>query len=188
LEARLLAARADAAAGRTVGARASGLPDDWAPRWWELAATQVSEHLSAHRRTRQALAAAAMLAAVSTGALLRGGARPTQFEGLGGGVLTAAPFGSPFASVATDALGESSGGVAGFGPAAVAEYGSAGAQAGLGGATYVGYDGAADAGDLVAPAAVGVPVWAAAMLAGEVPAALWRNESAPSVELVRVGH
>jgi hypothetical protein len=64
--------------------------------------------------------------------------------------------------------------------------------------TYVTYDdgsaSAIDASALVAPVATGVPVWPAAMLAGEAPAAMWRatgsravgrrGSSMPSVQLV----
>jgi hypothetical protein len=197
LEARL---RREVSSGRP--ADRTGLPaDDWTPGWREVVAESVADRLpgvsamAGHRRARHALAAAAVLAAVSSGALLRGDERPLQVRGLGGGVLSAAqytgPFGAPFAPVAADdgALGGAL--ATDFVPSAsLGDYN----LAGLGGASAVSaegpgaviYDGAVDAGALVAPAAVGVPVWAAAALAGEVPAVLWRGGS--SAELVRVGH
>lgn len=183
LEARLRAMRSETTAG------VSG--DDWAPRWWELATAQLGEHLTTHRRTRQVLAAAAMLAAVSAGVTLHRGDRPMEVQGLGSGPLSAAPlgppFGSPFAPVSATSLGETSDG-ANFGGGSAGEVGPGDASDMPGAVTFVVYDGDFDAGALVAPAAVGVPVWAAAVLAGEVPAALWRDTSASSVQLVRVGH
>lgn len=114
-----------------------------------------------------------------------------QVQGLGGGLLPGAPFGSPFASVPAGDVGFG-GGDAGFTAAGLV--GSAtelpqGGEpdSGVDG-TFVVYDGTVDAGALVAPASVGVTVWAAAVLAGEVPAALWRATADSSAELVTVGH
>lgn len=45
-----------------------------------------------------------------------------------------------------------------------------------------------EASALVAPASNGVPVWAAALLAGEAPAELMRGANAPAVRLVNVAH
>lgn len=197
LEARLHTALAEDRAGRVVGRpglrRAN---DDWTPSWWELASSQVTGHLAVHRRTRQAVAAAAVLAAVSAGAALRG-ERPSQVQGLGGGML-AAPFGSPFAAASTPALGSPQFGTGaaptpGATPVAFTSDGGFEAvpnvpNAGPNAVALVPYDGAVDAGALVAPAAMGVPVWAAAMLAGEVPAALWGASGSSSVQLVRDAH
>ena len=199
LEARL---RREVASGRP--ADRTGLPaDDWTPGWREVMTEAVADRLPAvsaaagTRRARHALAAAAVLAVVSSGALLRGGERPLEVRGLGGGDLAAAPynggFGAPFASVSADdgALGGAL--VPDFDPSlrpggySLPGLGGSAAVSAQG-PTEVLYDGAVDTGALVAPAAVGVPVWAAAVLAGEVPAVLWRGGGDSSAELVRVGH
>jgi hypothetical protein len=200
LEARL---QREVASGRP--ADRTGLPaDDWTPGWREVMAETVVDRLPAvsamtgtltgTRRARHALAAAAVLAAVSGGAMLRGGDRPLEVRGLGGGVLSAVPYNGPFGvPVAVDdgALGGAL--AAGFVPSpGLGDYGltAAGGSSTVSaqGPTEVFYDGAVDAGALVAPAAVGVPVWAAAVLAGEVPAVLWRGGGDSSSEQVRVGH
>lgn len=166
-------------------------PTDWTPGWREVVAVSLGGRLATPRRTRQALAAAALLAAVSTGAMFRGAPHPMQVQGLGGGLLPGAPFGSPFASVPAGDVGFG-GSDAGFsaaglvGPATEMPQGAV-PDGGVDG-TFAVYDGTVDAGALVAPASVGVTVWAAAVLAGEVPATLWRSGADSSAELVTVGH
>lgn len=197
LEARLQAALAEdrAGRGRAAGQHTALPADAWPPSWWETASSQLTTHLAAHRRTRQAVAAAAVLAAMSAGAVLRG-EHAAQVQGVSGGAWVA-PFASPFAASSSKTFGDAPFSEATFGAAGAASPKSSGGSGGFtsvateassgSGATLVAYDGALDAGALVAPAATGVPVWAAAMLAGEVPAALWRSSGASSVELVRAG-
>jgi hypothetical protein len=195
LEARLRREAVDGAP-----ADATGLPaDDWTPSWREVMAESVARRvpgLPGPRRARQALAAAAVLAAVSTGAVLRSSERPLEVQGLGNGplaVAVGAPFGTPFGAPFATQDGGFAAGPSDVGyPAGPGGYSATGlggsAALASEGLTSVGYEGAVDAGALVAPASVGVPVWAAAMLAGEVPAVLWRAREDGAIEFVRVGH
>ena len=205
LEARLRAecgTARGAARGASVPPDAMVPGDDWTPSWREVVAEsavgRVGGRLPAvvgHRRVRQGLAAAAVLATLSAGSLLRSGEPEGQMQGLGGGPLAAAPwggpFGTPFAPVSVDdgTLGTASdlgypAGRSGYAPVGL----DMAAELAEAGPTLVVLPGDMDAAALVAPAAVGVPVWAAAVLAGEGPAVLWRAGGDPSIELVRVGH
>jgi hypothetical protein len=158
LEARLAAVRAEGAAARAGGRAAA---DDWAPTWWELASSRVPSRL----RSRPAAMAAAAVLALTAGA----GVHSAEDDALGnaGAIAAAAlaPFGSPFSPPPA--------------PLAVAVEEPLLQTDGGRVLTWVIYDdgseGTLDASSLVAPVATGVPVWAAAMFAGEAPAALWRS-------------
>lgn len=157
LEARLAAVRTE---GRRGGASHAHNVGDWAPGWWELATARL--------RSRQGAAAAAALLALTAGATYRS-AQQDGLQDVGATAAQMAPFGSPFSPPPA--------------PLAVAVEQPMFEPAGGDVVTWVTYDGggsggAIDAGALVAPAATGVPVWAAAMLAGEAPAALWRGSGA----------
>ncbi len=154
LEARLRVVREERLGGAPVA-------DDWAPSWWELA--------SARLRSRPAAAAAAALVALTAGASLRTTDNQTMQQP--GAVPTAVvPFGSPFSPPAVPVA------LAVEEPMFLPDGGGH-----LG--TWVMYEdergavdpGTLDPGALVAPVATGVPVWAAAMLAGEAPVTLWRG-------------
>jgi len=172
LEARLATVRAEQRAEQVGGA----VSDDWVPSWWELA--------SARLRSRPAAAAAAALVALTAGTTLRG-ERDVALQGGGAAAAAMASFGSPFSPPPA--------------PLAVAVEEPMFQPDGGEPVTWVVYDGggmasAVDASALVVPAATGAPVWAAAMLAGEAPAALWRETGAraatrrgamsPTVQLV----
>jgi hypothetical protein len=186
LEARLAVVRAERAAVHSHGARPTpmddqvdGYVDDWTPGWRELAAARVPSRL----RTRPAAVAAAALLALTTGASFHSADHGT-LQNAGAIAAAMAPFGSPFSPPPA--------------PLAVAVEEPIFEPIGDRVVTWVTYDdgtdGGIDAGALVAPAATGVPVWAAAMLAGEAPAALWRaagprgagrrTPGLPSVQLI----
>jgi hypothetical protein len=121
--------------------------------------------MPARLRTRPAAAAAAAILALTAGATYHSAEQET-LQNAGAIAAAMAPFGSPFSPP----------------PArmAVAVEEPVFEPAGRELLTWVTYEddgraGAIDASALVAPAATGVPVWAAAMLAGEAPAALWRG-------------
>jgi hypothetical protein len=109
--------------------------------------------MAGHAARAAALAAAAVLAGVSRGALLRGGRRPLEVRGLGGGVLSAAST----TAVRRALRGRTTAGSAGWLPLRpvrrLGDYGDG--PGGFGrvgaGADEVFYDGAMDAGALVAP-------------------------------------
>jgi hypothetical protein len=175
LEARLAGVRAECAASR--GGAREVLADDWTPSWRELAAARVPASL---RSRPAALAAAALLAFTASA-----GVHSAEKAGLpaaGAIAATMTPFGSPFSPpparlsvVVEEPILQTGGGSV---------------------VSYVTYDdgseGGVDASALVAPAATGVPVWAAAMLAGEAPAAMWRGSrgsarrgsNSPTVQLI----
>jgi hypothetical protein len=155
--------------------------DDWTPSWRELAAARVPARL----RARPAAAAAAAILALTAGATFHS-AQQESLQGAGAVAAAMAPFGSPFSPPPA--------------PLAVAVEEPVFEPAARDVLTWVTYvdDGRGaliDASALVAPAATGVPVWAAAMLAREAPAALWRgtagrggsarwSTSAPAVQLI----
>jgi hypothetical protein len=158
LEARLAAVRVECRAARRAGASPA---DDWTPSWWELASARVPAGL----RARPAAAAAAAILALTAGATYHSAERET-LQDAGAIAAAMAPFGSPFSPPPA--------------PLAVAVEEPVFEPAGRDVLTWVTYEddgraGAVDASALVAPAATGVPVWAATMLAGEAPAALWRG-------------
>ena len=169
LEARLAAVRAECQATRAGTASVPAAADDWAPSWWELASTRVPVRVPARLRTRPTVAAAAALLALTAGATFHSAQHDGSQDG-GAAMAAMTPFGSPFAPLPA--------------PLAVAVEEPMFEPAGGDVVTWVTYDdggsttGAVDAEALVAPAATGVPVWAAAMLAGEAPAALWRSTGA----------
>jgi hypothetical protein len=135
---------------------------DWAPSWRELAAARIPSRL----RARPAAAAAAALLALTTGASFH--SADEQALGHAGAIAAAmAPFGSPFSPPPAPMA------VAVEEPVFQPDAGRV--------VTYVTYDdgstaddGTPDASALLVPAATGNAVWAAAMLAGEAPAVLWR--------------
>ena len=188
------ATRLEARLRRERGSDGTLPADDWTPGWRELEGASFGGRLIGHRRTRQALAAAAVLAIVSAAPRFRSQESAVQVQGLGGGLLPGAPFGSPFAPVGTSDVGFGTndpnftaaglGGSATVDPVGSETTPDDGSVSGV----FIVYQGDMDAGALVAPASVGVTVWAAAVLAGEVPATLWRAASDSSAELVRVGH
>ncbi len=158
LEARLAAVRRERGPEGAGGA-AAVLAADWTPSWWELASARMPARL----RTRPAAAAAVALMALTAGATYRS-AQQEGVQGTGAAAAAMAPFESPFSPLAV--------------PLAVEEPMFEPAGTGVG--AWVTYDdggreGAIGAEALVAPAATGVPVWPAAILAGEAPAALWRD-------------
>ena len=175
LEARLAAVRSECEAARAGAVGVPAVADDWAPSWWELASmrvpVRVPVRVPARLRTRPTVAAAAALLALTAGATFHSAQQDGSQDG-GPAMAAMTPFGSPFAPLPA--------------PLAVAVEEPMFEPAGGDVVTWVTYDdggstGAVDAGALVAPAATGVPVWAAAMLAGEAPAALWRSTGARGV-------
>lgn len=160
LEARLAVVRLEQRTHQRAEHEGTVALDDWAPSWWELA--------SARLRTRPAVAAAAALVALTVGTTLQG-ERDVTSAGVGAAATAMASFGSPFSPPPA--------------PLAVAVEEPMFQPDGGEAVTWVVYDDgsgahAIDASALVVPAATGAPVWAAAMLAGEVPAALWRGTGA----------